>query len=357
MDEQRLSDILERFSTARILVAGDFFLDQYLVLDAELTEKSLETGLEAYQVVAKRLYPGAAGTVTSNLKALDAGVVLALGVIGVDGEGFELKRGLNATGVDTELLIECCERFTPTYTKPMLRSQGSEEELNRIDIKNRSPLPLEVEQRVIAALRDRVRMVDAVIVADQVQERNCGVITDGVRTELASLAAEYPATIFIADSRARIGEFRNLWIKPNKFEAYRAVHGREAAEVGLAEAITAGTELKQRSHKPVFITMGEKGILVVTDDHIYHVPTLHHTEPIDIVGAGDSVMAGIALALCSGASPVEAAIIGNVVASITVQQIGVTGTATRSQVLQRFRECGDYFLPTLLTDTSCSTSE
>jgi sugar/nucleoside kinase (ribokinase family) len=65
------------------------------------------------------------------------------------------------------------------------------------------------------------------------------------------------------------------------------------------------------------------------------VPGIRVPPPIDVVGAGDSVMAGIVAALCCGATPVEAATVGNLVASITVQQIGTTGTATRAQVLAR----------------------
>ena len=99
---------------------GDFFLDKYLSIDRQLSEVSLETGLEAYQVVDIHYSPGAAGTVTSNLRALGVQVT-ALGVIGDDGQGYELKQGLMERGVDIEALIELDNRFTPTYTKPMMR--------------------------------------------------------------------------------------------------------------------------------------------------------------------------------------------------------------------------------------------
>jgi sugar/nucleoside kinase (ribokinase family) len=62
------------------------------------------------------------------------------------------------------------------------------------------------------------------------------------------------------------------------------------------------------------------------------------TGPIDIVGAGDSTTAGIVSALCAGATPAQAAQVGCLVASITIQQLGVTGTAHPAQVLERFRE-------------------
>jgi bifunctional ADP-heptose synthase (sugar kinase/adenylyltransferase) len=97
---------------------GDFFLDKYLSLDPALSEISLETGLEAYQVVEIRYSPGAAGTVVSNLRAMEV-QVSTLGVIGRDGEGFDLKQGLLKRGVYIDALIETADRFTPTYTKPM----------------------------------------------------------------------------------------------------------------------------------------------------------------------------------------------------------------------------------------------
>ena len=77
-------------------------------------------------------------------------------------------------------------------------------------------------------------------------------------------------------------------------------------------------------------------MLVCDQDGWYEVPTICIPGPIDVVGAGDSVMASLTAALCAGASLREAALIGNVTASLTVQQIGMTGTATRDEVLERF---------------------
>src|SRR5256885_2937929 len=105
MTNERLNQLLERFASLRIAVVGDFFLDKYLITDPALSEPSIETGLEARQVVEVRCSPGAAGTVTNNLSALGVGHIRALGVIGEDGEGFELIKGLNRSGVATDGLI------------------------------------------------------------------------------------------------------------------------------------------------------------------------------------------------------------------------------------------------------------
>ncbi len=337
MNQARFDELLGRFPQLHVLVVGDFFLDKYLVIDRQLSEVSLETGLEAYQVVGIRHSPGAAGTVTSNLRALGVRVT-ALGVIGDDGQGYELRQGLMERGVNIAPLIVRADLFTPTYTKPMLReSDGREHEIQRLDIKNRSPLPAEVEDLVISRLRALVPQVNGVIVADQVQEPNCGVITGRVRAEIGELALRYPEVVFAADSRARIGLFQHVVVKPNAREATLAVRPGWTGEIGLGLAREMGTELFRRNHKPVFLTVGAQGVLLFTAVGCEHIPAVPVSGEIDVVGAGDSVMAGIVAALCSGAKPGEAALLGNLVASITIQQIGTTGTATPEQVRERFR--------------------
>lgn len=342
MNEARLDELLNRFPYLHVLVVGDFFLDKYLIIDRPLSEISLETGLEAYQVTDTRCSPGAAGTVTSSLRALGVKVT-ALGVIGDDGEGYELRRGLVEREVDIEPLIQRSDLFTPTYTKPRMRKpDGQEHEIKRLDVKNRRPLPTEVEGEVIARLRTLVPMVDAVVVADQVQERNCGVITDRVREETGRSALRYPGKIFAADSRERIGLFRHVIIKPNRREAILAIQPDWKGEFALEVARACSAELFRRNQKPVFLTAGPHGIFLFTEKGCQHVQAVPVEGEIDTVGAGDSVMAGIVSALCSGAEPEEASLLGNIVASITIQQIGTTGTASPMQV----REQLDYFKKT-----------
>ncbi len=343
MDTERLAALLARFPAQTVLVVGDFFLDKYLMIERALGEVSLETGLEAHQVVAVRCQPGAAGTVTSNLRALAVNVI-ALGVIGDDGEGFELTRALQTTGVDTSQLIsDVTGRFTPTYTKSLLREpDGATHELNRLDIKNRTPLPAAAEEALIQRLWALAPRVQGVIIADQVQEADCGVVTARVRNELAALARAQPQLVVAADSRVRIGLFQDMILKPNAREAVRAFDPERwpgagdpslDADRGLIEA--AGAALHARLGRPVFLTVGGRGILVFAAGGMTHVPAPPVTGPIDIVGAGDSAMAGIVAALCAGATLVEAAEAGNLAAAVTIQQLGTTGTASRDQISAR----------------------
>lgn len=331
--EQTIERILERLPSVRIGVLGDLFLDRYLELDASLTEPSIETGLDAYQVVRVRSVPGAAGTIINNLVALGVGAVIPMSIIGEDGEGFELRQALSRLpGVDTAAVFTDATRRTPTYTKPMqMETHGSPRELNRLDIKNRTPLGLVSERRILEALDTHWPTLNALLVLDQVSEAECGVVTTQVRHRLSVLGAASPDRFILADSRERIGEFRNVAIKPNRAECLRAVPGEEID--------AAAPLLSRRCGRPVFCTVGETGIILTeADGRRTVVPGFAVSGPIDPVGAGDSTSAGIAAAVAAGASAPEAAHFGNLVASITIQQIGATGTATPEQVRQRWRD-------------------
>lgn len=329
ISEERLGEILDRMRQVKIAVVGDYFLDKYLVIDPSRSEVSLETGLEAYQVVEIRHAPGAAGTVAANLVAMGVGAVHAVGFCGDDGEGYELRQGLRRLGVNDERLIKIGSVHTPTYMKPMrIGADGSETEMNRLDRKNWCPLNREIEERIIHATCEIVAAVDGIIIADQVQERNHGAVTDKVRTELNRCAKEHADKIFLADSRARIGEFRNMSVKPNQHEAEKAV-GPELLQLDMLNELVEGL---------VFLTLGSEGMLVIGDDSTTQVPAVPVRGPIDIVGAGDSAGAGLVAALCAGATPVEAAVIANLAASVTIQKLGTTGTAGAGEILRAYRK-------------------
>jgi rfaE bifunctional protein kinase chain/domain len=331
------TDLIERILAtipARTIgVLGDLFLDRYLDVDAGLTEPSIETGLDAYQVVRVRSYPGAAGTVINNLAALGVGRIVPFSMIGDDGEGCELRQALETLpSVAPANLVLTRERRTPTYTKPMLCRVGeTPRELNRLDIKNRLPLPAAVEARLIELLEAAWPALDVLLVLDQVSEPECGVVTTRMRERLAELASRTPEKIVIVDSRERIRLFRNVWLKPNERECLKAADcpNLEAALRLLAE----------RAGRPVICTRGEAGMMILESakSALLHVPGYAVTGPIDVVGAGDSSSAAMACALACGTSLIAAASFGNLVASITIQQIGVTGIASPEQVRQRWR--------------------
>ena len=319
-----IEQILATLPAARIGLIGDLFLDRYLDIDAGLDEPSVETGLTAYQVVGVRSFPGALGTVMNNLSALGVGRIVPLTVVGDDAEGYELRQALGRVrGVDPSLVIVSGERRTPTYTKPMVAGR----ELNRLDIKNRTPTPSHLEDAILERLPELIARVDALIVLDQVSEENCGVVTIRVREAVCAAAKDRRGSLFVlADSRERIGEFRHVAVKPNEAEC-----NSRPAELGVG---VGGT---------VFCTLGERGMRVVLwpGGHRIDVPAYSLPGPVDVCGAGDSCSAGIVAAVLAGSSPSVAGAFANLVASITVRQLGTTGTATPAQVRARWTEVSE----------------
>jgi len=338
MKPERLKHLLDAMRPARVAIVGDFFLDAYLIIDPRLQEVSIETGLPAHQVVELRPSPGAAGSVATKVAALGVQTIHAVTMLGDDGNGYDLAREMRAVGVRFEHVVTRPDRFTPTYGKPMLRRpNGTEEEISRIDIKNRRPAPREVEDSVIGSLRTLAPEVDGIIVIDQVEQRNCGVVTDRVREELASLGAEQPRLFILADSRSRVAEFRNIMIKPNVAEAARALGMSSDAENAQKASEMAGS-LAQMLKRNVFLTMGPEGIAAADTTGAQVIPAFPVTGMIDTTGAGDTVTAGIVSALCAGASVAEAAEVGNLAAAITIKQLGTTGTATPQQMMAALEE-------------------
>jgi sugar/nucleoside kinase (ribokinase family) len=258
-----------------------------------------------------------------------------------------MLRCLKELGVNTGLFLASDKVMTPTYTKPVFRREQGLEETHRLDHKNTSPTPACLEQHIINAIWEIAPQVDALIALDQLTSEGYGVLTPKVREELAKLGEYYPHLILYADSRAFIKYFRNMIIKCNNIEAVRLFYSGEedaalaekAADIGrVQECLLRLTELTGRQ---VFLSCGSKGVMTLDErGRPVLVPTvpLPPDTKIDIVGAGDACSSGIVTALCCGACPEEAAFIGNLVASITIQVIGTTGTATRSQVLALYDE-------------------
>ena len=220
----------------------------------------------------------------------------------------------------------------------IIESDGIAREIERQDIKNRHPFPSNIENSVVENLRLLAPEVDGVIVVDQAGESNDGVISDRVRSVITELAIKYPDLIIAVDSRSRIGQFENVILKPNGREAVLAFKSRITEKITFETVKPFGYSLFEKTKKPVFVTLGEDGILVFLETGCEYVPAIAVEPPIDIVGAGDSCMAAIVASLSSRVEPVKAAFVGALAASITIQQIGTTGTASGCQIRRRFQE-------------------
>lgn len=320
-----------------IVVFGDYCLDKYLIIDSDRDEPSIETGIIAYQVESVKRYPGAAGTVCNNLAALGA-PVKSIGFYGDDGDGFELKRELERIGADTSDMVCTSELKTCSYVKPM-RSQpdGTYVEANRIDIRNFCELPKSVEDELIERINGAVKDAAAIIILDQFTQRNMGTLTDRVREALNQLAKDNSENgpIFYVDSRAFSEEYNNMIVKCNDYEFVQEDCLDESVVITSEQISEKANKRVEETGNIFFVTRGKNGIMIADTNGVSEVSGFKVTGPIDIVGAGDASSAGIVLGLVLGLSKEEAAKLACAVASITIQQIGKTGTATVEQVRER----------------------
>ncbi len=328
MTPLRFQAVTSRYSGLRIAVVGDFCLDRYLEIDPAREETSIETGLPVHNVVRVRAQPGGAGTVLNNLVALGIGAIEVVGFRGDDGEGYELQRGLEASpGVSTAHFLTTPLRRTFTYCKPLLvEPDQAPIELNRLDSKNWTTTPAEIEARLSQSLREVAPRVDAVIVLEQVDQAETGVVTRGLLDTLRSVAEEHPDLPILADSRRGLGGWPSVGFKMNAAEL-SALLGR--AEVSAVDDVKrAAVDLADRNGRPVFVTLAERGIVAASPgEPAEHAPALPVRGPIDVVGAGDSVTANLAAALAAGASVREAVDLAVIASSIVVHQLGTTGVA------------------------------
>ncbi|HTT63045.1 MAG TPA: PfkB family carbohydrate kinase [Bryobacteraceae bacterium] len=318
------AEILAEFPKLSVLVVGDICLDRWCTYDPAATEPSRETGIPRIGVVRTEITPGAGGTVANNLAALGAGTVGVLSAAGQDGSGLELLQALAARGISLELCVRTPAMQTFTYTK-VINAQTGIEDQPRLDFINTGPLPPQVERQILDNLQMAIESYDIILIADQAETSQGGIITPAVRDLLAELAPQYPERIVLADSRARIHLFRNVILKPNRQEA-------ESACRELFGRTDLAALLRHTAAPLMFVTEGPAGVRIVSESSETLITATPVAKPVDICGAGDSFTAGAALALRVTGSPAEAARFGNRVASITIMKKG-TGTASPEEVL------------------------
>ena len=280
-----------------------------------------------------RSQPGGCGTILNNLSALGVGTVFPVGFAGEDGEGYELMRSLGQVGcVDLEHFFQTPERRTFSYTKPMMMEAGkSPRELNRLDFKNWSPTAESVQERTVLSLNALAKWVDVMVLLEQVDEADTGVLAGGVLDALGQIRRDNPDLLILADSRRGLGHFPSVGLKMNR-EEFVVLTG-ESTYMPLAELCEAIGRLAAERGQAVFVSLSEEGIAGAKPGEApEHVPCLPLWGEIDIVGAGDAVMANLAMALAGGAAIVEAMKFAMAAASVVVHQLGTTGTANLGEI-------------------------
>jgi len=328
MDSQLLQKMLSDIETVDIAIYGDFCLDAYWILDPKGGEISVETGLKT-EAVRKQYYSlGGASNVVANLAALHPGHIQLVGVIGDDIFGREMVDQFSRLNVNTERLIRQQKNYdTVVFAKRYL----DDAEQARIDFGFFNKRSDESDEIIIENLRHILPTGDALIFNQQVP----GSISKPFIDKANALFNEFNDKIVVLDSRHFGHYFENIYRKTNDIEAAQLIGKSVSGDhLPTAELERVGSHLYEQFHKPVFLTLGARGILAIDSDGIEHIPGILFDKPLDTVGAGDTVISALTAALAAGYPPGIAAEFANLAAGVTVQKLFQTGTAGADEIIE-----------------------
>jgi rfaE bifunctional protein kinase chain/domain len=334
ISRDRVNALLASIASQRIGVIGDLTMDGYWHADMTRSQLSRETPLYPRPVFRESYSPGGAANVAWNLADLKPASVFAFTVFGEDWRGELFRQVLKKAGVRLDDVITQPGWMTPFYGKVILMGHHGQQEDARLDFINTEPIKPETEQALIVKVKARMPELDALVVADY---QAIGVVTPEVTKALNQLAVEFSKTLFVVDSRERVGNFRNMVIKPNDIEAARFFFPtRDPAAVSVDELSQAGIDWQKTNQRPVYITLGHRGCLVCDQGNVKLVPAIQVPPPVDTVGAGDTFLASLTAGLVGGATPVEAACLATLATGVTIRKLGVTGTASSQEILAEY---------------------
>ena len=301
---------LEGFARARVLVLGDVMLDRYTY--GRVERISPEAPVPVLKVDHEQAMPGGAGNVARNIAALGARAVL-LGVVGEDAAGRELRAALAAEArVDARLLIDAGR---PTTVKQ--RFMAGRHQLLRADAESAAALSEAVAAELLQNLRQALTGVDVLVLSDYAK----GVLGDATLAAAIAAAKAAGKPVIADPKQSRLAAYRGVdLIAPNHREMAAATG--MACDDDAAVVIAAGRVMHQSGLGAVLVTRGEKGMsLVEAAGSALHLPA-EAREVFDVSGAGDTVVATLAVAMAAGASLAEAARLANLAGGIVVGKVG-----------------------------------
>ncbi len=346
MEIGRVKDILEGFRGLSIGVVGDFCIDAYWLLDESNIELSIETGKPTHAVANQSYHLGGAGNVVSNLVSLGVGRVFAFGVVGKDVFGREMINLLEEIKADTSgIVVQEKDWDTSVYAKPYIDLDEQE----RIDFGRFNKLSDEIADKLISKIEEKIPELNGLIINQQLR---CGIHSEYFISKLQKLIDKYQDKVFLLDARDVSDRYRNVICKVNAVEAARLCG--EEKEVTSAITVEEIKEYAQKIYKKtnrvVIITRSDRGIYAYDGGNSYEVPGVLITDPVDPVGAGDTVAATIVSVLSLGGSVLEAITLGNISASVVVRKLRQTGTACPEEIIQLAEDIDYVYRPELAED-------
>jgi D-beta-D-heptose 7-phosphate kinase/D-beta-D-heptose 1-phosphate adenosyltransferase len=309
-DAQRARTAVAAFDRVSVLVVGDVMLDQFIVgrvdrISPEAPVPVVEHDHDEYRI-------GGAGNVANNAKALGASVQL-VGLVGADRSHERLRDEFLARGIGCDGLVVDSGR--PTTTKQRIVTTRNQQ-VARVDYESDAEAAGAVEDALVAAVERHLAEATVVIVSDYLK----GAVTRRVVARIVAGAGGRAVPVLVDPKIPHIDYYAGSTIvTPNHHEAEIATHLRIRTD---DDARRAGHVFLERAGcRSVLITRGEHGMSLVGADGNAHFPAVAR-EVADVTGAGDTVIATLALALAAGADAATAAQLANYAAGIVVGHFG-----------------------------------
>jgi D-beta-D-heptose 7-phosphate kinase/D-beta-D-heptose 1-phosphate adenosyltransferase len=332
MTREQAQRILSRFDGLRVLVVGDLMIDEYVWGHA--SRISPEAPVLVLDAAHETFVPGGAANVAKQLVDLGASVAVA-GAVGEDAAAERLKGELGRMGADTAAVVATADRPTTQKTRIVAGSQ----QLVRVDRERRDPLPEEAAARLLRQATVALDSCDALLFSDY----DKGVLTRETVRALVTAALDKGVVVTANPKPASARSYADIDVAQlNRTEADQAARayalpGTDPFESPDAETFhDAGRRLRAAlSVKNLLVTRSGDGLTVFHSDEGYTDVPAHRVDVYDGTGAGDSTIAGLTLALASGAPLLDAVAVGNAAGGAVVRKVGVV-TATREEIAALF---------------------
>ena len=312
LDARRARDLVGRFRGVPVLVAGDVMVDHFVV--GRVTRISPEAPVPVVQFQSEHFRLGGAGNVAHNIAAL-GGRASLVGVVGEDAAAVRVRELLGAAGIEADGLVTDPAR--PTTEKVRVVTERNQQ-VARIDYEADRDVAGEIERALVARLRQLGTGAKALLVSDYLK----GAVTgDGMQALVALMRTGHPASPLIVDPKVpHLTRYAGATlVTPNHHEAETATHRLVRTDEEAREA--AREFIARVACEAVLITRGEHGMWLSSRGAEGSIPAVAR-EVSDVTGAGDTVVATLALALAAGATIVEAADLANHAAGIVVGKFG-----------------------------------
>jgi D-glycero-beta-D-manno-heptose-7-phosphate kinase len=325
VDLTRLLDIVASFPRQTICVVGDFVLDQFV--SGEISRISREAPVLILRHRRTESYPGGAANAVNNLADLGARV-LPVGVVGQDEEGKTLLDYFRRKRVNVSGILRARDWVTSTKTRYLAGwTHTTEQQVLRVDREPREALPSHIQDLVQRKARKAAKSADAVLISDY-----------GIGAASPALVRQLAAKRITLDSRYRLLDYRDVGITaatPNEPELEAAYHLPIGTDAQKLEEL-GRRAVSDLSLEALLVTRGKDGMAVFESGNGKRVrsrdiPIYGPDTPVDVTGAGDTVIAVFTLALAAGASYLEAAHLANYAGGIVVMKRR-TATVTRSEL-------------------------